>query len=219
MKIVVQKESGNTLVVVMILTGILMGAMGTYLMLASQENKTLMRSLYWNEALPLAEAGIEEAMTHLGRNTNGWAVDGWTSPDGTNYVKQRWLSNDFYGVGFSGDLNALVTINSTGSVQWAEGGYVSRAVYVTARARFFPKPMGLVAKTITFQGTVVVDSYDTTTNTGCNPLMYAWYDPLLRSAGAFIGNPLTTFSLGGNVDVRGFVAPGRGFSPPSVAGS
>ena len=110
-------ESGNSLLIVMITIGLLIAALGTYLALTSQENKTVMRSMCWNNALPLAEAGIEEAMSHLARNTNGYAIDGWAA-NGTNFSKQRSLGNDYYNVSFSGDLDTGVTITSTGAVQW-----------------------------------------------------------------------------------------------------
>src|SRR5215471_10404172 len=86
-------EAGNALLVTMLTTGIIIAALGCYLSLASQENKTVMRSMCWNNALPMAEAGIDEAMSHLGVNTNGYAVDGW-STDGTNFSKQRFLGSD-----------------------------------------------------------------------------------------------------------------------------
>ena len=108
-------ESGNSLLIVMVTIGLLIAALGTYLTLTSQENSTVMRSMCWNNALPLAEAGIEEAMSHLARNTNGYAIDGWAA-NGTNYYKQRFLSNDFYNVNFHGDIFNGVTIVSTGAV-------------------------------------------------------------------------------------------------------
>jgi hypothetical protein len=211
-------QAGNALLVVMVIMGLLIAALGTYLTLTSQEHRTTMRSMCWNNAMPLAEAGIEEAMTHLGRNTNGYAVDGWLA-NGTNYSKQRFLSNDFYNVNFSGDLNSGVTITSTGAVQWMDGTYITRTVQVVAQARTFPPLLGLVAKAMTIQGTFYVDSYDTTTNTESNPLKFAWYDPLLHSGKAFMGDPLTSFTLGGNSEVRGYVASARGYPKPTVAGS
>jgi hypothetical protein len=211
-------EAANALLIVMVVTGLLIAALSTYLTLTSQESSTVKRSMCWNNALPLAEAGIEEAMSHLGSNTNGYAVDGWVG-SGTNYYKQRPLGNDYYAVSLSGDLNNGVTITSTGAVQWADGGYITRTVQVVARARSFPRPAGLLARGITFLGSLYADSYDSTTNTESNPLMYAWYDPPLHSAHAFIGNPLTTFSLGGSAEVRGYLASARGYAPPSVVGA
>jgi hypothetical protein len=172
----------------------------------------------WNNALPMAEAGIEEAMTHLGSNTNGYAVDGWAT-DGTNFFKQRALGSDSYNVNFAGDLNSAVTITSTGAVQWTDGGYIRRTVQVNARKRNVINPQGLVARMITFSGSFYADSYDSSTNTQSNPAMFGWYDPALRTANAFVGNPLTSFTLGGNTTIMGYVASARGYAPPTVVGS
>ena len=211
-------QAGNALLVTMLTTGILITALGSYLFLTSQENKTVMRSMCWNNALPMAEAGIDEAMTHLGVNTNGYAVDGW-STDGTNFFKQRFLGGDYYNVNFSGDLNSGITITSTGAVQWTDGGYIQRIVQVNARKRQVINPQGLVARGITISGSFLVDGYDSSTNTQSNPAMFGWYDPALHTANAFIGNPLTSFTLGGSANVYGYVASARGYAPPTVAGS
>src|ERR1051325_7972383 len=127
-------EAGNFLLIVVGMICLSVAVLSTYLTLTSQENDTVMRSNYWNAALPLAEAGIEEAMSHLGSNTNGYAVDGW-SADGTNFYKRRSLNNDYYRVSFAGALSSGVTIVSTGAVRWTDGNYISRAVQVTARQR------------------------------------------------------------------------------------
>ncbi len=210
--------AGNALLVTMLTTGILIAALGSYLSLTSQENKTVMRSMSWNNALPIAEAGIDEAMSHLGVNSNGYAVDGWAT-DGTNFFKQRFLGSDYYSVNFAGDLNSAMTITSTGAVQWTDGGYIRRTVQVNARKRQVLNPQGLVARMITFQGGFYADSYDSSTNTQSNPAMFGWYDPALRTANAFVGNPLSSFTLGGNTTIYGYVASARGYAPPTVAGS
>ncbi|HSU55959.1 MAG TPA: collagen-binding domain-containing protein [Candidatus Dormibacteraeota bacterium] len=211
-------QAGNALIVVMAIIGLLIAALGTYLSLASQENNTVMRSNCWNNALPLAEAGVEEAMSHLGRNTNSYAVDGWQF-DGTNYGKQRFLGTDYYNVTFSGVLNTGVTITSMGAVQWSDGSYIKRTVQTVARSRIHPPTMGLVAKMMTVQGNFYVDAYDSSTNTESNPAKFGWYDPALHTGKAFMGNPLTSFTLSGSSEVRGYVASGRGYAKPTVAGS
>jgi hypothetical protein len=210
--------SGHIMLIVLVMVGILVAAMGTYLTLTSQENTTVMRSLAWNSALPLAEAGIDEAMSHLASNTNSLAVDGWSSSTG-GYSKQRALSNDYYHVNLSGDLNSLVTITSTGAVQWIDGTYITRTVQVTARARNYPSPIGLVAKDITFQGSLSIDSYDSSDPNYCDPTKMGWYDPTKVSDKAFVGNPLITFNVGGSASVKGYIASGRGAPAPTVTGA
>src|SRR5262245_48963565 len=105
------QERGHTLLVVMMMAGILTAAFGTYLSLTSKENKSVMRSLCWNSALPLAEAGVEEALSHMTRNLNDYSADSWTK-NGTNYSKQRSLGDSYYTVTISGSPGELVTIKS-----------------------------------------------------------------------------------------------------------
>src|SRR5262245_17906603 len=120
------REGGNTLIAVLVLTAVIVIALGSYLNLASTEHKTTHRSLAWNAALPLAEAGVEEALAHLNLNKTNFAADGWT----TNHFKHRSLDNDYFDVRFDGSPGGLVTIYSTGAVQWLDGKYITRSVKV-----------------------------------------------------------------------------------------
>src|SRR5437879_11648691 len=157
MKIRKSRETGNTLLVVLLITALLAGAMGTYLNLTLQDHKMVKRSLSWNAALPIAEAGIEEVLTHLNKNTTNWAVDGWT----TNYARARTFGDGSYSVSFSGNLGSLVINTSTGSIAIANGE-ISRTVRVTALTRKDFKFPGLTAQVINFGGTFHADSFDST---------------------------------------------------------
>ena len=76
MKIQRSQEAGNTLLVVLLSTGLIVAALGSYLNLASTEHKIVHRSRSWNAALPLAETGVEEALSQLNRNRTNFAADG-----------------------------------------------------------------------------------------------------------------------------------------------
>src|SRR5437870_4064482 len=109
MKIRESREAGNTLLVVLMIAGLLTAAMGTYLNLTMQEHQTVKRSMSWNAALPMAEAGIEEALSHLNKNTNNWSADGWTTNSAGEHVKaSRSLGDGSYSVSFSGNPGAMV---------------------------------------------------------------------------------------------------------------
>src|ERR1041385_4542192 len=122
MKIHTSRETGTTLFVVMMISGIIIAALGTYLTLASQEHKTLHRSFCWNAALPMAEAGIEEALTHMNQDKTNFTDDGW----GTNQIRHRGLGDDYYVVGISGKPGGTATITSTGFVHVVDSTYISR---------------------------------------------------------------------------------------------
>src|SRR5688572_17635646 len=130
MKIQSSQEAGNTLVVVLLITGLIVTALGSYLNLGSTEHKTVHRSHSWNAALPLAEAGVEETLSHLNKNRTNFAGDGWT----TNYFKHRSLGRDYFSARFIGTPGGLVTIYSTGAVQWLDGKYITRSVRVLGLA-------------------------------------------------------------------------------------
>src|SRR5947207_2187035 len=124
-------QAGNTLLIVMMVAGILTLALGTYLELTSTQNKSVHRSLCWNSALPLAEAGVEEALSHMTKNLDNYANDDWTQ-SGTNYSKQRYLGDDYYTVNIAGSPGTLVTITATGYSHWVDTNYLSRDLKVTA---------------------------------------------------------------------------------------
>ena len=62
----------------MVLTGVIGVTLASYLHLVSNQNVSIMRSMAWNEAVAVSEAGIEEAMAHLNRNRTNRTRDGWT---------------------------------------------------------------------------------------------------------------------------------------------
>src|SRR5207244_1772234 len=182
------------------ITALLAGAMGTYLNLTLQDHKMVKRSLSWNAALPIAEAGIEEVLTHLNKNTTNWAVDGWT----TNYARARTFGDGSYSVSFSGNLGSLVIITSTGSIAIANSA-ISRTVRVTALTRKDFKFPGLTAQVINFGGTFHADSFD---STDTNSSTLGRYDKTKAGDQARIESPGTGFDLGGNATVAGYVASG-----------
>src|SRR5688500_11126997 len=78
-----------TLVVCLVLGVILLGI----IKLANNEGQMTGRSQNWNAVMPIVEAGIEEAFTHLkhspsNRAENGWAYD-TSIPERPVYTKTR----------------------------------------------------------------------------------------------------------------------------------
>ena len=212
MKIQRSQEQGNTLLVTLVLITLIVLALGSYLNLASNEHKTTHRSLSWNAAMPLAEAGVEEALSHMNQNRTNYAADGW----GTNYFKHRTLDKGYFDVHCDGAPGSLVTIYSTGAVQWVDGTYIKRKVKVVGLAAKDFKFPGLVANLIDFGGTFSADSYDSTsTNDSSN----GSYDIKKRGDKALVATPNKVFDLGGNAKVLGFIASGPGGSYTSGGSS
>lgn len=86
------REQGNILLVLLLTVGIIGFAMTGYLLMVSNQNLSTMRSAQWNSGIAVAEAGIEEALTHLYYNPSVRATNGWEL-DGSYYVKSRTLGD------------------------------------------------------------------------------------------------------------------------------
>ena len=88
-------HSANVLIAVLVLAGVASIAMASVLSLTLNQQHSVARSVSWNKALPVAESGIEEALTHLHKtNGEGLGVDGW-SINGDRYTKTRFLEDEF----------------------------------------------------------------------------------------------------------------------------
>ena len=174
------RNAGNVLLMVVVVSGLLGLAVVAYLRLITSQNSFTTRSQVWNNCLPVVEAGIEEALAQLNKNSNGTlAANGWTGTP-QNFTKMRAMGDGYYSVTIwctnllsptitsIGYLPAPVTIGSgVPDVMVAAAftpdltkKYISRTVRVTARRDpAFPKAMVAKSK-IDFKGNNVrVDSY------------------------------------------------------------
>jgi hypothetical protein len=189
---------GNTLLVVVIFTAILGVLLLSYLNMLNNSNVLTVRSLSWNNALPVAEAGIEEAMAAIqAAGTNAVASvltnNGWIA-SGNQLTKSRALSNSYYGVlitsanpAFAIGASNPPVICSTGYVLVPMNStYIGRTVMVTTKTGTKGWDYGMLAKNnINVSGNgSTFDSYDSsdpTLSTG------GMYDPLKRDDHAHIG--------------------------------
>jgi hypothetical protein len=157
-------NQGAALVVSLLIAVVLLICLTSYLALVSDENQAVGRAQAWNAAMPMAEAGVEEALTQLQYAGNGTnlATNGWALESDGLYHKSRTLnSSSYYAVAIQPATDP--TIWSTGYVSAPiEGGYIGRLIKVQA----LPGPSfgkGVTAKgTISFSGNAYMDSYDVT---------------------------------------------------------
>jgi hypothetical protein len=123
----------------MVLTFIIGFVLASYLYLIRYQNVSVVRAQTWNLALPVAEAGIEEALAHIHQNGPGSAgpgspgnlrADNWTL--GANgYVKQSNLSsNEYYVVTISTAMPPTITSRGY-ALMPGSSTYISRAVQIT----------------------------------------------------------------------------------------
>jgi hypothetical protein len=158
-----RRARGNILFITLVVGGIVAYLLASYLGLVSSQNLATSRSQSWNLCIPVLEAGIEEALTHLHDATlSNLASDGWAlDSSGTNYVKQRDLGD---GCSFVARISITdpPVITSTGSAPVPnQSTNISRTVQcMTKRDPLFAK--GMVAKgQIDMNGNnIASDSYD-----------------------------------------------------------
>jgi len=93
------KPKASVLLVTLLTVSIIGLGLATYLTMVKFESQATFRSLAWNTAIPVTEAGIEEALTQLryadttnvNLSANGWTLSGGlysrqrTFPDGSQY--------------------------------------------------------------------------------------------------------------------------------------
>src|SRR5438876_814444 len=137
MKIGLSSEPQGSILVVTLLTSMIVGlAVGSYLMLVSSQNYSTLRSLAWNSVIPLAEAGIEEALTHLNDDTI-LASNNWTSQERngrTVYRKRRDFASalGYFSVTISNSSSGAPVIFSQASTRSPLGaGQITRTIRVT----------------------------------------------------------------------------------------
>jgi hypothetical protein len=164
-----QPDSGSVLVTALILSAVLGLVLASFLTLLVSRNTISHRSEAWNQAVPVLEAGLEEAFTHL-HDDAALTNNGWTAQlNGGNlvYQKRRDFTNDSaYCLMTISNAPAAPVIYSTGYVLAPVGtNYISRQVRVaTTNPVVFTK--AIAAKgAITLGGGATVDSFNS-----ANPL-------------------------------------------------
>jgi hypothetical protein len=224
-----RRARGSTLMLTVVTMGLIGFVLLAYLSLVRRQNVSVARSQAWNAAIPVIEAGVEDALTHLNTHgTTNLACDGWTQV-GNLYVIKRNLGENYYVSIISNWNNSQPVVDSRGFVNvpllasaqpnWMLAvatlenptpNYLVRAVRVRARPNaLFPK--GMVAKgNISFTGNALVDSFDSeypakSTN--------GRYDSAKRQEHGDVASNqqvVNAVSAGGNTKVYGKVSTGPG---------
>jgi len=169
-------SQGSTLVVTLVIAGVIGLTLLAYLSWSSTQNKLTARSQYWNAALVSAEAGIEEALTHLNYTPATHQTNGWTL-SGTNYSRQRDFGDGYYVVQISTNEPPVITVQGYVRAPFQRSQYVCRIIRVTCRRAQGGGAAILARGTITISGSSTIDSFDSS-----NPLYSTGgrYDPAKR---------------------------------------
>ena len=208
-----RRTRGSALIVTSVIAALIGISLQSYLSFVAAQNRSVVRSLAWTSAIPILEAGIEEALVHVNNNlsSTNWAVDGWVQ-SGVTFTKRRQLSEGYYSVIISNQMPPTIFASGFAPLPLATSEYVSRsAVVTTMKDGMFMKAM--VAKgTINMNGNNIrTDSFDSG-----NPL-YSTNGQYTASKAKDNGDVATNSGLAnslnvGNANVFGRVATGPGGS-------
>jgi len=158
--------AGSTLMITLFFCMAIGIVLASLLNLVSSRNRIVIRSLGWNQAIPVLEAGIEEALTHLHDDSSSPSANGWTAgviAGQTVYTKQRNFTDGsyFYVTLYNATANNPV-IYSQGYVlsPLNTNQYISRMVKVcTTNVSGWTYAIAATG-TITMSGGGIVDGFD-----------------------------------------------------------
>ena len=202
-----KSEEGAMLVGTLIIAAIMGSVIVAVTAMVIQEHRMLSRSSTWNATLPIAEAGIEEAMSHsrqVGtglRNVNGWTLSG------TNYVLTRNRTDGRYAVSISPATPPIII--STGRVWCASANqYIERRIRANTKGLSYFMNAVSAKRTISMAGTAAVDSFDS-----ADPAYSTngVYDATRKKGGGDVMTNESTpgaINLGGQATIYGKVATG-----------
>src|SRR4051812_5260759 len=159
MKVQLSRQNGSVLVVTLVITAIIGTALASYLKLVEFQNRAVVRSQYWNGAIPMCEAGIEEALTHLNKIGDGnRATNGWVLQNGIYYMA-RTIGDSRYEVSI--DSATQPSITSIGYVREPINNTEVHRTVMVRTTRFGSGMRGIVTKQgISMNGNTRIDSFD-----------------------------------------------------------
>ena len=228
-----RSEQGSTLLLTIVVTGLIGFLLAAYLTLLQSQNRANVRSQSWNSAMPVVEAGIEDALQHLNKEGvahGSLATDGW-SGSGSTYSITRTLGDAFYSVTisayFPGSTTNAPIIESkayvvtplvlasgpspflaTAGGQTTAVNYLGRGVRVHTRQDFIFSH-GMVAKTsIDMNGNNIrTDSFDSMDPRYSTNGMYkpGW---VMANGDVAVNSSVTNSMNIGNADIYGHVSVG-----------
>ena len=164
-----RRQNGSILFSSLALLVVLAIGLGALISGSQQELRANERMLSWKQALPVAEAGIEEALAHLNasgfQEANGWFIN----PTNGCLQKQRTMDTGYFTAQITS--NAIPVIRSTGYVQAPlKSTLLARTIEATVR---IVKMSGIEAtNTIDGSSDGVLDSYDSSDPNGSTSKQY-----------------------------------------------
>ena len=123
-----KKEQGSVLLVLLLISAIMGITLASYLIMANNQNTSVMRSMVWNGAMPVAEAGVEDALQMINKYAGNFETvtnwpstyfqDKWTTVAPNVYYVRRYLSDTYYDVYVTNSNWQTPKIRSIGYALW-----------------------------------------------------------------------------------------------------
>jgi Tfp pilus assembly protein PilX len=200
-------EQGSALMIALNAAAVMGIVLMSYLSLTNAQNQSVARSQSWNSVIPVAEAGIEEALAQLYYSSTNLAANGWTSNANNVFTRSRTIGDGRY-VAMISNASPPVIFSTGFSKAPLTGSLISRTIKVNTR-KGSPFAQGLVAKgRILFSGGGSLDSFDSSDpsySTG------GQYDPAKRKSG---GKLVTNSRLADAIHVDTAHIYGAAFAGP-----
>lgn len=210
-------QAGSVLVVALLIAMIIGITLATFMDLSSATHRAVVRSGVWNSCIPLAESGIEEALTHVYLNSTNLESQGWTKSTsgltftngptltGTVYYKTRSLNGGNFIAAIQSGASPTITVQGNLPKPLSTTDMLNRTVQVrTVGGALFAR--GLVARgNVNWNGSILSDSFDSqnpTYSTG------GLYDASKRKDNGSIGSVEGSIDTGANGIIYGTAGTG-----------
>lgn len=210
-------RTGSVLMGTLLVSVVIGITLASFLDLTGAQHRATMRSQVWNSCVPLAEAGLEEALAHVYLNSTNLGSQGWSTTTsgltlsngvslaGTVYYRVRSLNGGSYIAAIQGGTTPTLTVQGNLPKPLSSTDMLSRTIQVrTVGGALFSR--GLVAKgNINWNGQISSDSFDSqdpSKSTGGR------YDPAKRDDNGSVGSVEGNVSLGSQGTIYGMVATG-----------
>src|SRR3954447_7487776 len=140
MRIQQSSNRGSILAITLIMSALIGLLLAAYLTLIGNQNRFTQRSQVWNNAVPVCEAGVEEALAHINYSgtTSNFAINGWQLVN-TGYVKSRTNEDVHYDMNISTDQQPIITVRGFVRAP-VQANYIGRTVQVKTKVNHrFPQ--------------------------------------------------------------------------------
>ena len=220
------RRVGSVLLVTLLISMVIGITLAAFMDLSGAQHRSVIRSGVWNSCIPVAESGLEEALTHVFLNSTNLATQGWTQSSsgltmsngialtGTVYYKSRQLNGGSFLVAIQSGTTPTITVQGNMPKPLSTTDMISRTIEVrTVSSALFAR--GMVARgNIDWTGNILSDSFDSQDSASSTS---GRYDATKRKDNGSVGSVNGNITMGGgtiygsaSTGPTGSITPGSG---------